>query len=225
MIKNFLWILALTLIFISCTKPKNIENDNIKQPLTKNQIQARKNFINGTSAECMMDVFFLYDNNWQKIEGENGTHGIDGLYIKTYHDDITDVLVTESKWNSSRLKNTKKGTTKQMSKAWILDKLKKAKPYNPDIKNFDQISTFVKHDTYRARLFKLKPLDADKLKIILYRIKNKSNDRDVEKVDKSEIYLDVKHPKNLFHKKMIEAYSRCKDRATQKWLPNLNEKR
>ena len=114
MIKNFLSIFIIALILASCTKPKNIENN--EQPLTKNQIKARKNLINGTSAECMMDSFFLHDNNWQKIEGENGIHGIDGLYIKTSHDNISDVLVAESKWNSSRLASTKKGTIKQMSK-------------------------------------------------------------------------------------------------------------
>ncbi len=114
--KSFIWTFALSLLFTSCTKPKNIENEKTKPSLTKNQVQARKNLINGTSAECMMDAFFLYNSNWQKIEGENGTHGIDGLYIKTYHDNITDVLVAESKWNTSRLGSTKKGTIKQMSK-------------------------------------------------------------------------------------------------------------
>ncbi len=157
-----------------------------------------------------MDTFFLYKNNWQKIEGENGSHGIDGLYIKISQNNITDVLVAESKWNTSRLGSTKKGTIKQMSKSWILDKLKEAKPHNPKIKNFDQISTLVKHNTYRARLFKLKPLDADKLKIILYRIKNRS-DIDIEKVDRSEIILDIKHPKSFFHKEMIESYLGCKE--------------
>ena len=191
--------------------------------LTKRQIQARKNLIHAASAECMMDLFFMYGNNWQKIEGESGIHGIDGLYIKTHHDTISDVLVAESKWNSSRLGSTKKGTIKQMSKRWILDKLKEAAPYNKDIKNFHQISNLVKHDMYRARLFKLKPLDADRLKIILYRIKNKSDDKSIEKVDKSTLILDIKHPKNSFHKKMIEAFYRCKEKASEKWLPDFDK--
>ncbi len=143
-------------------------------------------------------------------EGENGSHGIDGFYIKISQNNITDVLVAESKWNTSRLGSTKKDTIKQMSKIWILDKLKEAKPHNPEIKNFDQISIFVKHNTYRARLFKLKPLNADRLKIILYSIKNKSDDKDIEKIDKSEIILDIKYPKNLFHKEMIKVYLGCK---------------
>jgi len=58
------------------------------------------------------------------------------------------VLVTESKWNTSRLGTTKKGTIKQMSKRWILDKLKEAKPHNPHVKNYDQISTLVKKGIY-----------------------------------------------------------------------------
>ncbi len=132
------------------------------------------------------------------------------------------MLVAESKWNTSRLGTTKKGTIKQMSKKWILDKLKEAKPYNADVKNYDQISTLVRAGVYRARLFKLKPID-DILKIILYRIKNKSDDKNVEKTDKSTIMINIKNPENTFHKEMIKAYRECREKAIEKWLPIKND--
>jgi len=197
--KLLLLMLLMILSVISCSSNP-----------TKNQIQAKKNRINGHAAECMMDVFFTHNQNWQKIEGENGIHGIDGLYIKYKNDNISDVLVAESKWNTSRLGTTKKGTIKQMSKRWILDKLKEAKPHNPHVKNYDQISTLVKKGIYRARLFKLKPYLNNKLKITLYRIKNKSDGKSIEKVDKSEIVIDMKNPENVFHERMLGVYNHCK---------------
>ena len=164
-----------------------------------------------------MDLFFTYQTNWQKIEGESGIHGIDGLYIKQDQDTITDVLVAESKYNTSRLGSTKKGRVRQMSKRWILDKLKEAKPYNPTVKHFAQISILVKRGVYRARLFKVKPLKNERLKIILYHIKNKT-DTKVLKRDKTVIVLDYNHPKSHFDKQMINAYKRCKDEALKKWF-------
>ncbi len=190
--------------------------------LTSKQIQ-HINIINGASAECMMDEFFMYQQNWQKIEGENGSNGIDGLYIKDVKGNIRDVLVAESKWNTSRIGSIKKGTIKQMSKAWILEKLKKAKPNNPNINNFDQIQTLIESSTYRARLFNLKPIGDDKLKIVLYRIKNKSDDKSIEKVDKSEIVINFKNPQNLFHVEMINSFNFCRRKAIERWFPKLDE--
>ena len=164
----------------------------------KAKIQAKKNHINGYATECMMDVFFTYNTNWQKIEGESGIHGIDGLYIKRKKDHIVDVLVAESKYNTSHLGTTKKGRVKQMSKRWILDKLKEAKPYNPDIKNFEHISQLVKRDRYRARLFKLKPLKDGKFMILLYHIKSKDDDTKVIKFNKTKLIIDPKISKKFF---------------------------
>jgi len=207
-------IVAVGLLFLyNCTKP----------PLTDRQIQARINFINGESAECMMDQFFMYGQNWQKLEGEHGIHGIDGLYIQENKGNIVKVLISESKWNSSRLGMTQKNTIKQMSKLWIYAKLKAAKPYNSDVKNFNQIVTLVNHDMYIARLFKLKPIKGDRLKIQLFDIKNSADERDIRKTKLREIIIDIKTPKNAFQKAMLDAYDGCRKTASEKWLPGLHE--
>ena len=80
-----------------------------------------------------MDEYFK-KSGWEKIQGEVGVNGIDGLYVKRDKDgNITNVLMSESKYNTSQLGDTKDG--KQMSKDWIikkLDNLEKAYPDNQD---------------------------------------------------------------------------------------------
>ena len=57
----------------------------------------------------VMDYFFLNSNQklgWQKIEGmSDGRHGIDGLYVKVVNDIVKDVMVAESKWNTSKVES------------------------------------------------------------------------------------------------------------------------
>jgi hypothetical protein len=170
----------------------------------------KTNQINGYATECMMDKFFRYNDNWQRLEGEHGKNGIDGLYIKVKNNKVIDILIAESKYNHSRLGSIKKGTIKQMSKKWILAKLKILQRYNPDNPYYKQIITHVQNNHYRARLFKLKPLKDGKYKIILYHIKNKKDEKSLTKLKKSEIIINPKHPKNNFESDMIEAFTKCR---------------
>jgi len=173
-----------------------------------------QNHINGYATECMMDSFFMYGQKWQKIDGENGSHGIDGLYIKYHDNHISDILVAESKYNHSQLGWTKKHTIKQMSKAWIIQKLKEAKPNNSKVKHYDEIITLVKKGVYRARLFRLKPLLKDRFKIILYNIKSKSTRVTKRKI--SQKLINITHPKNNFEKAMAKNFLRCKSEQSCK---------
>jgi len=193
--------------------------------LTTSQVQAI-NIINGEATECMMHAFFLdpsKTSKWRKINGMYGRQGIDGLYIKESNGVIKDVLVAESKWNTSRLKKTMKGTVQQMSRQWVLNALKKAKPNNPDIANFDQIIALAGKGIYRGRLFNLKP-SGGKLRIVLWHIKNKGDDRSIEKIDKSEIVIDLNHPQNPFYARMVDAFNRCRRSAIKKAFPQFDEK-
>jgi hypothetical protein len=93
--------------------------------ITPKQVQPKLNHVNGYSAECVMHHF--YENTgWNRIEGEVGRNGIDGLYYKKKNGVIREVLVAESKWNKSRLgKSGKNKLIKQMSKAGVLLTLKR----------------------------------------------------------------------------------------------------
>ena len=83
--------------------------------ISDSKIQGRLNIVNGASSECVMH-FFYKNSGWQKIEGEIGRNGIDGLYFKKKNGVIREVLVAESKFNKSRLgRSGKNKAIKQMS--------------------------------------------------------------------------------------------------------------
>ena len=82
-------ILSLTSIFSNST-------------LSDGKIQGRLNILNGYATECVMRKFYT-NTGWVQIEGEVGRNGIDGLYYKKKNGVIREVLVAESKWNTSRL--------------------------------------------------------------------------------------------------------------------------
>ncbi len=150
-------IIFLILILLSITSIS-------ANSLTPNQIQARLNIVNGASAECVMHHFYT-NSGWTRIEGEIGRNGIDGLYYKKKNNTIKEVLVAESKWNTSRLGfSGKNKTVKQMSQEWVLrtmDKLVR-KLNTPTYKTLRKL---ISHSQYRARLFRLKPVGESSIQI------------------------------------------------------------
>ena len=72
----------------------------VSQGMKDSKIQGRLNIVNGYSSECLMHEFYT-STGWKQIEGEIGRNGIDGLYYKTKNGQIREVLVAESKWNTS----------------------------------------------------------------------------------------------------------------------------
>ena len=190
--------------------------------LSKKQIQGKLNIVNGYAAECVMDYFYT-NSKWIKIKGEVGRNGIDGLYIKKKNGIIKDVLVAESKWNTSKLgKSGKYKLTKQMSKKWVLRSLERLKKFGT-IKDYETIKRFVEHNQYRARLFKLLPIGNHSIQIKLYKIKNKgSNAYDLfSERDLKPIVLSA--PKNSFEKNIVKAYNACRRKGMDKYLSNLSD--
>jgi len=191
--------------------------------LSKKQIQAKLNIVNGYATECVMDYFYT-SSKWTKIKGEVGRNGIDGLYIKKKNGTIKDVLIAESKWNTSRLgKSGKNKLTKQMSKKWVLRTLARLKKFGTS-KDYKVIKRFVEHNQYRARLFKLLPIDSDSIQIKLYKIKNKGfNAYDIfSERDLSPIVLLA--PKNSFKKNIVDAYNQCRANGLNKYLSDLTDR-
>jgi hypothetical protein len=189
---------------------------------SKKQIQAKLNIVNGYAAECVMDYFYT-NRKWEKIKGEVGRNGLDGLYIKKEKSIIRDVLVAESKWNTSKLgKSGKNKLTKQMSQKWVLRSLSRLKKFGT-IKDYETIKRFVEHNQYRARLFKLLPIANHSIQIKLYKIKNKGfNAYDVfPERDLKPIVLSA--PRNSFEKNIVKAYNTCRRKGLDKYLSDLSD--
>ena len=190
--------------------------------LSDGKIQARLNILNGNSSECLMHEFYT-NSGWINIEGEVGRNGIDGLYYKVQNGTIKEVLVSESKWNKSRLgRSGKNKLIKQMSKRWIIRVLNRLQKYRP-LPEYSTIQKFIENNQYRARLFKVFPKDKDKIQIVIYRLKNKGdNEFDKIKVNKLKP-ISIETQKNTFEIAMIKAYKKCKKEAINKYFPSIEE--
>jgi len=180
------------------------------------------NIINGASAECVMHRFYK-NSGWRQIEGEVGRNGIDGLYYKKKHDVIREVLVAESKWNTSRLGLSGKGkTVKQMSQEWVIRTLKRLQKYKP-IPEYTSILKLVKNGQYRARLFRLKPVGTESIQIIIYKIKNKGL-KSFDKIKERQLKpININYPTNSFEKGIIDAYNECRTQYLHRYLPDIPE--
>ncbi|MCB4764140.1 MAG: hypothetical protein LGB78_09650 [Sulfurovum sp.] len=89
---------------------------------------------------------FYTQSGWVQVEGEIGRNGIDGLYYKKKNGVIKDVLVAESKWNTSRLgRSGKNKAVKQMSKEWVLRTMNKLIHKMPSTIYFT-LKSFIEHD-------------------------------------------------------------------------------
>ena len=209
-------ILLLLLLITTNSYTKNIPTDK--------QIQGRLNIINGASSECVMHYFYT-KSGWIQIKGEIGRNGIDGLYYKKKNGSIKEILVAESKWNTSRLgRSGRDKAVLQMSQEWILrtmDKLVKRNPTMP----YQSIRTLIKHDQYRARLFNLKPVVQNKIQISIYKIKNKGL-KAFDKIPDTKLPpIDINAPVNSFEKDIVNVYNDCRKKYLKKYLPILEKKK
>jgi len=195
---------------------------NANTPLF-NKTQPQLNIINGASTECIMHRFYT-NSGWRQIEGEVGRNGIDGLYYKKKHDVIREVLVAESKWNTSRLGLSGKGkTVKQMSQEWVIRTLNHLQKYKP-VPEYASILKLVKNGQYRARLFRLKPVGKESIQISIYKIKNKGL-KTFDKIKERQLKpININHPANSFEKGIVKAYNDCRTKYLQKYIPSLTHK-
>lgn len=211
MFKNLL----LSLLLFTSLIARDIPSDS--------KIQGRLNIVNGASAECVMHKFYT-NSGWIRIKGEIGRNGIDGLYYKKKNGIIKEVLVSESKWNTSRLSRSGKNkTVKQMSQEWVLrtmDKLIK----KMDNKTYHTLREFISHDQYQARLFRLKPKADNTIQISIYKIKNKGLKAFDEIRDTQLPPIDINAPRNSFERDMVAAYNDCRNKKLHKYLGFLTDK-
>ena len=181
---------------------------SIKYP---NMHLAKINHIVGAINENIMHKYF-HSTGWNKIEGEVGRNGIDGLYIKKKNGIIDDVMIVESKYNKSGLQYTKNG--QQMTKQWISKKVENLKKKYPNNKDYDTIKKYIENNNYRALLWNLKIKD-ENLIVDLKKVHDKNNRIITSKLigrEKMKINyngnqkININNPKNEFHKKVIFWY-------------------
>lgn len=209
---NIIFILLIVVITLSSSQTY--------QNITDNQIQGRLNIVNGYSAECVMHKFYT-DSGWTQIEGEVGRNGIDGLYFKKKNGIIKGVLVSESKWNKSKLGGSGKNKAiKQMSHEWVLKTLQKLQKYKP-LPEYNTIKKFVEHNQYRARLFKMSPVSNNQVQIYIYKIKNKGM-KSFNIFHESTLHpITLAQPRNSFERGILESYNKCREEALRRYLPIL----
>jgi hypothetical protein len=106
----------------------------------------------GALSERVMHRFFT-SSGWEALPGEIGRQGIDGLFVKRRGSTVSDVLVVESKYNTSALQDTLTGT--QMSDAWVRAKVKALRSGFPDNPDYTQVQRIVEAGSYRGVLWKL----------------------------------------------------------------------
>jgi len=211
--KQILLILIINLTIISA---------NNEITITANQIQGRLNIVNGYSSECVMHKFYT-NTGWIRIEGEIGRNGIDGLYFKKKNGVIKEVLVAESKWNTSRLGwSGKNKLVHQMSQEWVLRTLNRLQHYK-SLPEYKTIKKLVEQNQYRARLFKMFPIGDDKIQIQIYKIKNKGSKSFDTFIESKLRPIAITAPINNFEREILTSYNICRAEALQKYFPMLNK--
>ncbi len=145
------------------------------------------------------------------------------MYYKIKNGQIKEVLVAESKWNTSRLgRSGKNKMVKQMSQHWVLrtmDKLERHKP----LPEYNSIKKLIEHDQYRARLFKVIPSGKESIRIDIYKIKNKGEHQFDTFVESKLKPINLKAPRNSFEKNMVKSYNSCRSHALTKYFPMLKK--
>ncbi|MCI6641346.1 MULTISPECIES: hypothetical protein [Campylobacter] len=198
-------------------------NDTLKERIEKDLPEASKweiDKVKGDISEKTMDEYFKR-TGWEKIEGEVGCNGIDGLYVKRDKDEnITDVLVVESKYNTSRLGNTKNG--EQMSKEWIEAKISELRKKDYENSDYAQIEEKVSNGEYRARIWRMKEIDGN-LQIEISKVDSSGNEVSQMSLKGNENYkinkipsIDLNNPKSTFEEKIADGYEKIVDQEIQK---------
>ncbi len=172
---------------------------------------AQINIQIGSLNENIMNKYFQ-STGWNKIEGEIGRNGIDGLFIKKKKGVILDVMIVESKYNRSGLQHTKNG--QQMSQQWVAKKIKNLQKQYPENQHYKDIQHFVENRTYRSMLWNLK-INNENLIISLKKTHDKAGKiitSNLQGRDKLKINfngnqeISIKNPINDFHTQIVSWY-------------------
>ena len=205
--KIIISILLFISIFLNTIEAREIFTD-----YGVGKIDAGIKKINGDSTEYLMHKVFK-QNGWQQIQGEVGSNGIDGLYIKkNINGTITNVMFGEAKYNKATLGNSLCG--KQMSKKCLNSQIDNLIKKYPNDKQYTQIKQHLNNGSYRARIFQLK-INGN---FLIPEIKSINHNGDIN-VQKTKLIgnqnykinnmrIDINNPQNSFETRFIENYKR-----------------
>lgn len=213
------------ILLLKCLKEIDCNVDKFVEIMQKSELHqkvaykfpqisiGKLNQIVGTINENLMNKYFI-SSGWTKIEGEVGRNGIDGLFIKKNNEGIIkDLLIVESKYNKSGLQDTEYG--QQMTKQWIVKKIKDLKQKYPNDNNYKQIEKFVDNDVYRSMLWNLK-VENENLIFDLTKLNDKNGK--IEKINlvggekfkinqSNNSFINISQPQNEFQKKIVSWYN------------------
>lgn len=176
-----------------------------------NLIQA--NHAVGAISEQVMKAYFE-NSGWIRIEGEIGRTGIDGLFVKRKADGvIREVLLVESKYNTSTLSPTNHG--QQMSRDWALRKLEELRLKHPNNSDYEQSERFIERGFYRARLWTMR-FNNGEIEIDLQRVHSKGADISLlddpgNRIAPPPPVIHVSHPVNDLERTLVRAYNNALD--------------
>ncbi len=147
---------------------------------------------------------------WQRIEGQMGRGGIDGLFVKRNAEGaVREVLVVESKYNTGALAQTDHG--QQMSRNWVDRKLAQLRERQPDDATYRKVEDLINGGHYRARLWTLR-VENGEIRIDLQRVRS-ANYKVDELIDDPGTrvlvpppVIRIAAPKDSFEKTIVDAY-------------------
>ena len=166
----------------------------------------------GAVVENLMNRYFKF-SGWTRIEGQVGRTGFDGLFVKYDAGVIKDVLIVESKYNTSFLQPTNHGV--QMSEDWVRRKMVELEERFPNEEIYRKIDPFIETGAYRAVLWNLK-LDEDSLKIGINKVKSKGGSMNIEAAVGTDVEslsspftnrIKLKAPQNKFEEQVLGWYN------------------
>lgn len=169
----------------------------------------------GAISESLMLRFFE-SYGWKVIDGQVGRAGFDGLLIKVDGaGSVRELLIVESKFNTSALKTTNHGT--QMSDEWVRKKIQNLRNQFPDNDTYRQIESLIDEGSYRARLWNMK-VENGRASIEVKSVHSKDGALTLQAVDDAErppLVIDFRAPKNDFDKRFATWYSEELDNIGQ----------
>lgn len=211
-------------ILLACLKHPQCQPDTFFEVMNTSKLHAEvvtrnpslgrisANHAVGALNENLMVRYFEH-SGWTRVEGQVGRSGFDGLFVKYQGGIIKDVLIAESKYNTSSLQSTNHGI--QMSEDWVRRKMVELKARFPGKLLYDDIDQFIQAGVYRAVLWNLR-VDDTSINISLNKLRSKGSTveiADAIHLDLSPLPLEssnritLQAPRNRFEERFLGWYN------------------